>query len=455
MRISTFKAGRALLVLAALFVASLPSGAVDLISPDPKLQFFDSAGHELSGGLLFTYAAGTTTKTNTYTDNTGGTPNADPIILNTRGETPSGVWLPSSQCYKYVLSPSTDTDPPTNAIWTVDGICGALTANGATFGITVPGELVATPTTQNIGSSIAITKANETKNTVWAGPASGSAAQPTFRALAIADLPFQPRTNLTANATFCVATTGLDTNGGISPNCWLTLQHAWNVLNADYDLRGFNVIVNISAGTYTGFTASGFLVGQFSNTSVNFVGDNTTPANVTIAGTAQSAITAKNGAQFSISGVTLTALNSGVDQGVGIEVYPSGTTVGFNSIAFGFCQVAHMMATGGTIGAAQPGPATYTILGSGSLYHARALQDGYIQLDTATVTLTGTPPFANAFVDASRGGQISALNATFTGAATGVRYNAVLNGVIDSAGGGATFFPGSAGGTTATGGQYN
>ena len=96
------------------------------ISPQPILQFFDSNNAELSGGKLFCYLAGTTTKQNTFTDATGATPNTNPVILNSRGE--ANVWLTPNIAYKFVLAPSTDNDPPTNPIWTVDNIQG-----GATF----------------------------------------------------------------------------------------------------------------------------------------------------------------------------------------------------------------------------------------------------------------------------------------------------------------------------------
>jgi hypothetical protein len=44
---------------------------------------------------------------------------------------------------------------------------------------------------------------------------------------------------------------------------------------------------------------------------------------------------------------------------------------------------------------------------------------------------------------------------TYSGAATGSRYGAALNGVIQTNGGGATYFPGNSAGSTSVGGQYN
>lgn len=86
------------------------------ISPQPKLQFFDSNGDPLSGGKLYTYAAGTTTPLATYTDYSGGTPNTNPVILDSRGE--ANVWLGDSM-YKMVLKSSADV-----TIWTVDNLNG-------------------------------------------------------------------------------------------------------------------------------------------------------------------------------------------------------------------------------------------------------------------------------------------------------------------------------------------
>lgn len=91
-----------------------------VLSPLAKQQFLDNNGRPLVGGKLFTYLAGTTTKASTYVDSGGVATNANPVILNFRGE--CNLWLPPNVRYKFTLSPSTDTDPPTNPIWTVDNV---------------------------------------------------------------------------------------------------------------------------------------------------------------------------------------------------------------------------------------------------------------------------------------------------------------------------------------------
>lgn len=106
-----------------------------LISPSPFLQFVNANGAPLSGGKLFTYAAGSTSKQATFTDASGATPNTNPVILDTLGS--CEVWLPSGAAFKYVLSPSTDTDPPTNPIKTIDNITGTGNGGAVSSGQTI------------------------------------------------------------------------------------------------------------------------------------------------------------------------------------------------------------------------------------------------------------------------------------------------------------------------------
>lgn len=86
------------------------------IAPTPFLQFTDANGNPLSGGKLYTYSAGTSTPLATYTDSSGGTPNTNPVILDSRGQ--ASVWLGSQQ-YKFVLKDATDV-----LIRTTDNITG-------------------------------------------------------------------------------------------------------------------------------------------------------------------------------------------------------------------------------------------------------------------------------------------------------------------------------------------
>lgn len=85
-----------------------------VLTPAAKMQFFTADGEPLVGGKLYTYSAGTTTPQATYTDNTGGTANTNPVILDSRGE--ANIWL-GGLIYKFKLADADDAE-----IWTVDYI---------------------------------------------------------------------------------------------------------------------------------------------------------------------------------------------------------------------------------------------------------------------------------------------------------------------------------------------
>lgn len=88
------------------------------LTPNPKQQFFDANGNPLVGGKLYTYAAGTTTPLATYTSSTGVTANANPVILDARGE--ADVWL-AAALYKFVLKTAADV-----TVFTVDNIASVV-----------------------------------------------------------------------------------------------------------------------------------------------------------------------------------------------------------------------------------------------------------------------------------------------------------------------------------------
>jgi hypothetical protein len=100
-------------------------------------QFFNDSGVPLTGGLLYTYQAGTTTPAPTYTSTLGTVANTNPIILNAAGRPPSEIWLDNAYRYKFVLKTAADV-----LIWTMDNISGLPSAGSeqrqtATAGQTV------------------------------------------------------------------------------------------------------------------------------------------------------------------------------------------------------------------------------------------------------------------------------------------------------------------------------
>jgi hypothetical protein len=78
----------------------------------------------MSGGKIFTYAAGTTTPQTTFTSRTGLTANTNPIILDSAGRTPEQIWATEGVLYKYVVKDANDVE-----IRTWDNIGGSVVAS--------------------------------------------------------------------------------------------------------------------------------------------------------------------------------------------------------------------------------------------------------------------------------------------------------------------------------------
>jgi hypothetical protein len=129
-------------------------------------QFFTNSGVPLSGGKLYTYAAGTTTPKTSYTSSSGGTAHTNPIILDSAGRVATGeIWL-NSQAYKFVLKTSADV---LIATWdNISGI-GAESANSIVFNSTGTGSqtvfsLGGTPVNEN-ATNVYINGVYQQKNT--------------------------------------------------------------------------------------------------------------------------------------------------------------------------------------------------------------------------------------------------------------------------------------------------
>ena len=91
----------------------------------PLPQFVTSTGAPASGYQLYFFVGGSTsTPQTTYTDATCGTPNTNPIILDSLGNPQNGIFWTSGQSFKMELATPTDTNPPTSPIWTVDNLKG-------------------------------------------------------------------------------------------------------------------------------------------------------------------------------------------------------------------------------------------------------------------------------------------------------------------------------------------
>ncbi len=86
----------------------------------PKFQALDDNGDPLSGGKVNTYVPGTTTAKTTYSDLALSSPNANPVILDARGE--ADIYFSGE--IKIVLTDSDDT-----SVWTFDNLQGVSQVN--------------------------------------------------------------------------------------------------------------------------------------------------------------------------------------------------------------------------------------------------------------------------------------------------------------------------------------
>lgn len=81
----------------------------------PKFAVWDSNGDPLSGGKVYTYECGSTTPKTTYSNRALSSANANPVVLDSRGEAD----IYQSGCLKIVLKTSADV-----TVYTVDNFAG-------------------------------------------------------------------------------------------------------------------------------------------------------------------------------------------------------------------------------------------------------------------------------------------------------------------------------------------
>jgi hypothetical protein len=98
------------------------------VMPAPYQTVFDSNGDPVSGGLVWSYVAGTSTPLPTYTDVTLTVPNPNPIVTDSAGR--FTAWLPPATSYKFVFEgPAT---PPAHGavIRTIDNVTPVPSLSG-------------------------------------------------------------------------------------------------------------------------------------------------------------------------------------------------------------------------------------------------------------------------------------------------------------------------------------
>ncbi|MCI4435737.1 MAG: hypothetical protein JHC33_02855 [Ignisphaera sp.] len=249
---------------------------------------------------------------------------------------------------------------------------------------------------------------------------------------------------LTAARTYYVATTGSDSNNGLSVSTpFLTIQKAINTV-CSLDMGAYQVTIQVADGTYTNTSVGNNYIGTLPPI---IQGNTTTPANCILSTTSSDCLAVNQAIVWNINGFTLKTTTSG--NGLNAQ---NGGIINFQNIVFGACATAHINAQNSGIINCQ---SNYTITGSYPI-HWKVIESGVVwDIPGKTITITGTPAFSTAFLY-MRTASIIVIsnNTTFTGSATGVRYSINLNSACFVNGAATTYLPGNTSGTTATGGQY-
>lgn len=238
------------------------------------------------------------------------------------------------------------------------------------------------------------------------------------------------RNTLTANTTFYVATTGNDTNDGLTSSTpWLTIQHAFNILQNTYDFAGFTVTVQVADGTYTsGLVLNGSQVGLADTDTFILQGNVTTPSNCIISTSGQ-CIAVARGARLKVTGFKFTSSGAG-----GIGAQDGGSAIRFQNVDFGSCVGPHFTASTYSRVTAI---GNYTISGSANEHMNSSC--GQTQINNGfTVTIINNPNFASYFALSTENGLVDAAGVTYSGACTGAGFGVVLNSIIYTGG---THFP--------------
>lgn len=258
---------------------------------------------------------------------------------------------------------------------------------------------------------------------------------------------------LTANRTYYVRTDGSNSNNGLSNSsggAFLTIQKAIDTV-ASLDIGIYDVTIQVGDGTYTTPNTLKQWVGSG---SVSIQGNTGTPGNVIVHTTDAHGFLGVNARLWTIRDMELRTTSTTAVATCCLRA-EGATWIKYSNVRFGTGDQHKNAALGATIECV----GNYAIVGGANYHDIFATKGNVIKtggLSTpVTVTLTGTPAFAGAFALGDTQGLGHYVGYTFSGAATGKRYDIYNNTVVSTNAGGASFLPGNAAGTATTGAQYN
>jgi hypothetical protein len=291
-----------------------------------------------------------------------------------------------------------------------------------------------------------LSKVNNLSDVASAATAFGNIKQAaTTSATGVVQKGVDVRELLTGARTYYVRTDGNDSNTGLvnsAGGAFLTLPKAVNVVYGTLDFGAQAVTIQVGAGTYT--AGISIVAPHTGGGTLSFVGDNTTPSNVLISVTNNYGITVNAPELIYVKGLKLATTTAGHCLSA-----QGGATISINgNMDFGASAWSHMECGADSAIKCNYGSGSYTISGSAGFSHMHAGGSGaFISVQLQTITLSGTPNFGTAFAQGNSQGQVEGNANTFSGAATGKRFDASNGGFVNSGSAGANYFPGNASGT--------
>jgi len=245
--------------------------AVNLSPIGNSEQFFDNNGVPLSGGLLYTYQAGSSTPLATYTDINGTIANPNPIVLNSSGRLNDEVWLTYGYNYKFVLQTSAAV-----TLGTYDNLYGIIGVTVTSTGTTIPTGVIS----------------------LWYGSI-GSVPTGWYLCDGANGTPdLRDKFVVGAGSTYAVAATGGATTATLVTNNLPAHTHTATSTVTD---PGHSHTLAFSAGsTMTGLGSTGASGWQGANTGVNYITVSGTNTNTTGISVATTNASTGSGTSFSV-----------------------------------------------------------------------------------------------------------------------------------------------------------
>jgi len=256
----------------------------------------------------------------------------------------------------------------------------------------------------------------------------------------------QFREKLSAARTYYVRKDGNDNNNGLtdsSGGAFLTIQKAVDTVAA-LDINGYAVTIQVRDGTYAEAVTLKNVVGYSAAGDLTIQGNSSTPTNVIVQASGDCFAADGVPVCWDIKNMQLDPTSYGLKALYGSYIRYSGVDFAASSVHIWAGNASKIVCTG-----------NYTISGNAS-YHIWVTGGSIIACQTRTVTVTADVSITK-FAYVRTCGFLVINGCTFSLGAfsvTGKRYEADLNGVINTASGGATYLPGNSDGSTATGGQY-